>query len=80
MRNLGYLEKQIVLVLLLVMAAGAQAFTECDLSPNRVWVSNSGDTLWVCFDGGKCIYKTSGELSEKAIDRTLSMAMAAYIH
>ncbi len=68
----------IVLALLAFFPLSAFSFTECDLTPNKVFLNLSGNTVWICFDGARCINKTQNEtVTEAHINRLYSTGMAA---
>ncbi len=67
-----------LLVVMIVTSTQAFAWTECLLTPQRVWQRLDAPYVWVCFEGAKCIYKTQGgTVTEAHLNRMYSAAMAA---
>ena len=69
--------KKLIFILLVISSGIANAYTQCDYTPSKIWLENAGNGIWVCFDEGPCIKNYKSVIGEKGIDRTLSVAMAA---
>ena len=54
------------------------AYSECRLTPNKVWMNANGVSVWICFENSKCIYKSySGEPNDSVLNRMYSSALTA---
>ena len=70
--------KKLIILLFFFFATNAFAYTECEMKPNRVWLNLVGDTVWICFEGGGCIYKSLNiTIKERHLNSMYSSAMAA---
>lgn len=62
----------------LLVTAGAQAFTQCTRPVNLVWNNLLSSSIWITFsDGGSAIFKTGSQLSETQLARFASFALTA---
>jgi hypothetical protein len=56
----------------------ANAYTECQMSVDKVWLNLAGEKIWICFYGGGCIHKTLGNgVTERHLNSMYVSAMAA---
>ncbi|WP_144407531.1 hypothetical protein [Gynuella sunshinyii] len=70
--------KRVLLLLISILSVNTLAYTECSRSPNKVWLNLTGNSVWICFDTGNCVYKTvSGNFTEAHLDRMYATGMAA---
>jgi hypothetical protein len=68
----------ITTLLLTAISLPAFSYTECELTPDKVWLDLSSNSVWVCFEGPACIYKTQSEtVTEAHLDRFYSTALAS---
>ncbi len=70
---------KVTFLLLLLISAGASAFTECTRPVDRIWNSlTASSSVWMTFsDGGSAIFKTEAQLTEGQMARFVSYALAA---
>ena len=59
------------------ICGSAFSYTQCELTPSTVWLNAYGDSAWICFENGACIYKTTPGVSEKFLDRMITAGMTA---
>ena len=65
-------------ILILAIPISAFAYTECEVTVNKVWNSTEGgDSIWVCFNEGGCVYKHGTQLTEAQLSRFYAMALTA---
>ncbi|WP_444936438.1 hypothetical protein ACJJIW_00365 [Microbulbifer sp. JMSA004] len=55
----------------------ALAWTECTFTPEHVWLGLDAENVWVKFEEGNWIFKTSDETTDRQLNSILSMTMAA---
>lgn len=56
------------------------AATECLMTPDKVWMNGNGISVWVCFEGKNCIYKSYSDqesANHKVLDRMYSSGLSA---
>lgn len=69
----------VLFVILFLFNASAHAYTECTVSPNKVWLNLTGDTIWICFSQAACIYKSSIDngITERHLNSMYSAGLSA---
>lgn len=68
----------LMLFLLIGFSSNSWAYTECSATPNRVWLNLGANSVWICFEGANCIYKTQDSVvTEAHLNRMYSTALAA---
>lgn len=44
---------------------------------DKFWINANGSSVWICFEGQTCIYKTNTQVSDTALNRLFSAASLA---
>ncbi len=58
----------------------AFAFTECLMTPDKVWMNGNGISVWICFENRNCIYKSYSNqetVNHTLLDRMYSSGLSA---